>query len=50
MADNERWEMFDKVGAAMILIQAAKDCVECSKILQFFELQKIIEKVLMIGL
>jgi ankyrin repeat protein len=36
IVDNERWEMFDKVGAAMILIQGAKDCVECSKILQFF--------------
>jgi ankyrin repeat protein len=33
MSDNERWEMFDKVGA--VIIQGAKDCVECTKILYF---------------
>jgi ankyrin repeat protein len=33
MIDNERWEMFDKVGA--VIIQGAKDCVECTKLLYF---------------
>jgi len=36
IAEDDRWEMFDKVGTAMILIQGAKDCFDCTKFLQFF--------------